>query len=61
MAYGVDPLRRVVLAALQTPAQSAGGIEILGYQLSIMQEVAIMAAFAVAMLVPAIRSFRVQE
>jgi ABC-2 type transport system permease protein len=61
VAYGVDPLRRVVLAALSVPAQAAAGIEILGYQLSLMQEVGIMAAFAVLMLIPAVRSFRVQE
>ena len=61
VAYGVDPLRRVVLTALDVPAQTAAGIEILGYQLSLMQEVGIMAAFAVLMLIPAVRSFRVQE
>jgi ABC-2 type transport system permease protein len=61
VAYGVDPLRRVVLGALQAPAQAAAGIEIVGYQLSVLEEVAIMAAFAALMLIPAIRSFRVQE
>jgi len=50
-----------VLTALDVPAQAAAGIEILGYQLSLMQEVGIMAAFAVLMLIPAVRSFRVQE
>jgi ABC-2 type transport system permease protein len=61
VAYGVDPLRRVVLTALNVPVEAAAGIEILGYQLSLMQEVGIMAGFAVLMLIPAVRSFRVQE
>jgi ABC-2 type transport system permease protein len=61
VAYGVDPLRRVVLAALAGPAEAAAGIEILGYQLSMMQEVVIMGAFAAGMLILAIRSFQVQE
>lgn len=61
VAYGVDPLRRVVLGALDVSAQAAAGIEIFGYRLSVMEEVGIMAAFAALMLIPAIRSFRLQE
>jgi ABC-2 type transport system permease protein len=61
VTYGVDPLRRVALAALAVPSQAAAGLEILGYRLSLIQEVGIMAAFAALMLIPAVRSFRVQE
>ncbi|HZT06298.1 MAG TPA: ABC transporter permease [Chloroflexota bacterium] len=61
VAYGVDPLRRVVGATLSASAQAASGIEWLGHGLTIGEEVAVLALFGAAMLVPAVRAFQVQE
>jgi ABC-2 type transport system permease protein len=61
VTYGVDPLRRVVMEALSAPTALASGVEIFGHHLTLMQEVAILAVFAIAMLIPAVRSFQTQE
>jgi ABC-2 type transport system permease protein len=59
-AYGIDPLRRVVLAPV-LPAQAieAMGLDLFGRVLSVPMEAGILLAFGVAMLGVAIRNFRI--
>jgi ABC-2 type transport system permease protein len=61
VTYGVDPLRQVVALAVTGAAFTQSGVSILGYQLGIAEELLILTVFAAGMLIPAIRSFRVQE
>jgi ABC-2 type transport system permease protein len=59
-AYGIDPLRRVVLApVLPAEAMQTMGLDLFGRVLSVPVEAGILLAFGVAMLGVAIRNFRV--
>ncbi len=59
-AYGMDPLRRVVLGASLPPAVVDGmGLDLFGSVLPIPAEAAILLAFGALMLWIAIRNFRV--
>jgi len=57
--YGIAPLRQVVLEA--SGGTSYFGITLFGYTLSLWQEVAILAAFGVVMLILAMLSFSKQD
>jgi ABC-2 type transport system permease protein len=61
VTYGVDPIRRVMLAASIRPESAPAGLEILGRPLSIAEEVGILALFAAVMLTLAVRAFSAQE
>jgi ABC-2 type transport system permease protein len=56
VAYGVDPLRRLLLGSTLAP-----GIQIGGHHLGTMEDIAILAVFAVVMLLLAMRSFESTE
>ena len=56
VAYGVDPMRRVLLGSELAP-----GIQIGSYHLGTAADVAILAVFAAAMLALAMRAFEAQE
>jgi ABC-2 type transport system permease protein len=56
VAYGVDPMRRLLLGSKLAP-----GIEIGGYHLGTAADVGILAVFAAVMLLLAMRSFEGQE
>jgi ABC-2 type transport system permease protein len=56
VAYGVDPMRRVLLGSELAP-----GIQIGSYHLGTLADVAILAVFAAAMLALAMRAFEAQE
>ncbi|MBI4491784.1 MAG: ABC transporter permease [Chloroflexi bacterium] len=60
-SYGVDPIRRVMLAASGLPDEFARGIELLGRPLAMAEEIGILAVFAALMLGLAVRSFAAQE
>jgi len=61
-AYGMDPLRRVVLAsALPTELVDRMALDLFGRVLPIAAEAAILLAFGAAMLGIAIRNFRVAD
>lgn len=59
--YGVDPIRRVMLAASSMSDQAAAGVDLFGYTLTIAQEIGIVSVFAALMLAFAVRSFVNQE
>ncbi len=56
VAYGVDPLRRLLLGSKLAP-----GIQIGGHHLGTMEDIGILAVFAVVMLLLAMRSFETTE
>ena len=56
VAYGVDPLRRLLLGSTLAP-----GIQIGGHHLGTMEDIAILAVFAIVMLLLAMRSFESTE
>ena len=58
ISYGVDCMRQAVLGSAQS---AAFGIELFGYRMPIILDVAVIAAFGIIMGTLAIRSFRVQE
>jgi ABC-2 type transport system permease protein len=62
-AYGMDPLRRVVLggAGLPSAALDRIGLTIFDTVLPIVVEVAILLGFGVVMLLIAVRNFRVRD
>jgi hypothetical protein len=59
-AYGMDPLRQIVLAG-GGHGQAAGGLSLFGSVLPIPVEAAILLAFGAVMLFIAIRNFRVAD
>lgn len=65
VAYGVDPMRNVVLKTLQLPAaafQKIGlGIVIGGTTLSVMAELGILAAFGLVMIIMAVWAISLQD
>jgi len=56
VAYGVDPMRRLLLGADLAP-----GIEIANHHLGTIEDALILAAFAALMMVLAVRAFEAQE
>jgi ABC-2 type transport system permease protein len=56
VAYGVDPMRRLLLGADLAP-----GIEIANHHLGTVEDGLILAAFAAVMMVLAVRAFEAQE
>lgn len=58
VSYGVDAIRQAVMGI---EASAPFGIELFGYRMPIILDVAVVAAFGVIMLSLAIRSFRIQE
>jgi len=62
-AYGMDPLRRVVLggAGLPSVALDRMGLTVFDTVLPIVVEAAILLAFGVAMLAIAVRNFRIRD
>ena len=62
-AYGMDPLRRVVLggAGLPSFALDKMGLTIFDNVLPIVVEVAILLGFGIVMLAIAVRNFRVRD
>ena len=58
VSYGVDAIRQAVLGV---EASAPFGIELFGYRMPIILDVAVVAAFGIIMLSLAIRSFRIQE
>jgi ABC-2 type transport system permease protein len=58
VSYGIDSLRQVVLGS---PESAMFGIELFGYRMPIILDVAVVALFGIVMGTLAIRSFRVQE
>jgi hypothetical protein len=63
LAYGVDPMRKVILTGSGVPSQvvDALGLSWGGSPISIWVEVGITAAFGALMLVLAIINFRVRD
>jgi ABC-2 type transport system permease protein len=55
--YGVDPIRRLVLGAESTSL----GVTVLGHTMSIGEDLMVVAAFGVVMVVLAMWSFGSQE
>lgn len=58
VSYGIDSLRQVVLGS---PESAMFGIELFGYRMPIILDIAVVALFGIVMGTLAIRSFRVQE
>ncbi|MBA7668609.1 hypothetical protein ES703_76723 [subsurface metagenome] len=58
VSYGIDSLRQVVLGS---PESAMFGIELFGYRMPIILDIAVVALFGIIMGTLAIRSFRVQE
>lgn len=58
MTYGVDAIRQVFLG---TDASGSLGVEVLGHTVTVIEEVLLMAVFAVALLASAVWAFRRQE
>ena len=58
VSYGIDSLRQVVLGSQES---AMFGIELFGYRMPIILDVAVVALFGIVMGTLAIRSFRVQE
>jgi len=56
VAYGVDPMRRLLLGAKLAP-----GIQIAGHHLGTLEDILILACFAVVMMLLAMRAFESQE
>jgi ABC-2 type transport system permease protein len=56
LAYGVDPMRRLLLGADLAP-----GIQIAGHRLGTVEDCLILAAFAAVMMVLAVLAFQAQE
>jgi len=56
VAYGVDPMRRLLLGADLAP-----GIEIANHHLGTVEDCLILAAFAAVMMVLAVQAFEAQE
>ncbi len=56
LAYGVDPMRRLLLGADLAP-----GITVFGHTLGTAEDILILAAFAAVMMALAIRAFETQE
>ncbi|MEA3201814.1 MAG: type transport system permease protein [Thermoplasmata archaeon] len=66
LTYAVDPLRRIVLGAQDVPSAAinafgGGGVSIGSYTLSVVEEIAAVAVFAVVFLSAAIVSFSKTE
>jgi ABC-2 type transport system permease protein len=58
VSYGVDAIRQAVMGV---EASAPFGIELFGYRMPIVLDVAVMATFGIIMLSLAMRSFRIQE
>ena len=56
VAYGVDPMRRLLLGAKLAP-----GIKIANHHLGTLEDILILACFAVVMMLLAMRAFETQE
>ncbi|MFN2466309.1 MAG: ABC transporter permease [Candidatus Dormibacteria bacterium] len=63
LAYGVDPIRKVILGASGVPQAFTDrlGMSILDHPLAVWQEVAVVLAFGLVMLAIAIANFRVRD
>ena len=63
LAYGVDPMRKVLLGGAGVPSRvtDALGISINGQPLSIPLEIGVVLVFGLVMLAIAIRNFRVRD
>ncbi|MFN2463787.1 MAG: ABC transporter permease [Candidatus Dormibacteria bacterium] len=63
LAYGVDPIRKVILGASGVPHALTDrlGVTILGHALAVWEEAAVVLVFGLVMLAIAIANFRVRD
>jgi ABC-2 type transport system permease protein len=59
--YGIDPIRRVIMTGAGHSPESLPALVVFGHPLSMVQEIGILASFALVMLALAVRSFAHSE